>query len=253
VASRRKSDKTSVHLHLDGQVTLRRLGEALDAWTDLLREVATNVAGAKGRDAVRFVVTEARAGSFDLAARPQPAKQDVPAAIMPRISTAITAGLRALERSARRPKHFNDTALLKLRDLGKLTSAETPIIALGNGARPIPLSARLLANVEAVLAPEVTSIGTVEGKLEGLIIHGKNRFLVFDPLTGRHVTCYFAERVRYNDVLQAFGKRVAVTGWIRSRRSGEKFDIQVHQLHVMPPDEELPTASDVLGVLKAAK
>jgi hypothetical protein len=75
---------------------------------------------------------------------------------------------------------------------------------------------------------------------------------VFDPLTGRHVTCFFAERVRYDEVLQAFGKRVAVTGWIRSRRSGDKVDIQVNHLHVMPPDQELPSASDVLGLLKAA-
>lgn len=252
--ARRKHDTMSIRLHLDGQVTLRRLGEALGAWTDLLREVATDVAGATGRDAVRFIVTEATAGSFDLAARPQPAKRDVPAAVMPRIAKTITAGLRMLERSATRPKHFNETALLKVRDLGRLTSPETPMIEVGgNGAKPIPLSARLIANVEAVLAPEVKSIGTVEGKLEGLIIHGKNRFLVFDPLSGRHVTCYFAERIGYDNVLKAFGKRVAVTGLIRSRRSGEKVDIQVSRLHIMPPDEELPSASDVLGILKAAK
>jgi hypothetical protein len=124
-------------LHLDGEVTLRRLGEALDAWTELLREVTTDVAGATGRDA-RFVVTEAQ----------------------------------AVERSATRPKHFSDAALLKVRDLGRLTSPETPVVKVGNGTAPIALSSRLLANVEAVLAPEVKSIGTIEGKLEGLIIHG---------------------------------------------------------------------------------
>jgi hypothetical protein len=253
VAKRQRSDPTSVHLRLDGQVTLRRLGEALDAWTDLLREVATDLAGATGRDAVRFIVTEAQAGSFDLVARPQAARVGVPPTIMPRIAKTLTTGLHTLERSATRPKHFNDTALLSLRDLGNLTSAETPIIKVGNGTAPVPLSARMLANVEAVLAPEFTSFGTVEGNLEGLIIHGKSRFLVFDPLTGRRVTCYFAERIAYETVLQAFGKRVAVSGLIRLRRSGEKVDIQVNHLFVMPPDEELPTASDVLGILKAAQ
>jgi hypothetical protein len=113
-----------------------------------LREVATDVAGTTGRDAVRFVVIEAKAGSFDLAARPQPARQDVSAAIMPSIAKTITTGLRTLERSARRPKHFNDTALIKVRDLGKLTSPETPIIKIGNSAKPITLPTRLLANVE---------------------------------------------------------------------------------------------------------
>jgi hypothetical protein len=249
--ARRRPDTTSVSLHLDGQVTLRRLGEALDAWTDLLREVAANIAGTTGRDAVRFVVTSAKAGSFDLSARPQPAKQGVSPAIMPRIASTLTTGLRTLERRATRPKHFTDTALLKVRDLGKLTSPETPLVKVGNGVDPIPLSSRLLANVEAILAPEVKSIGTVEGKLEGLIIHGKNRFLVFDPLSGRQVTCYFTDRVAYEDVLKAFGQRVAVTGLIRARRSGEKVDIQVSRLLIMPPDDELPSASDVRGILKA--
>jgi hypothetical protein len=249
---RRKHDPTSIRLHLDGEVTLRRLGEALDAWTELLREVASDVAGSTGRDAVRFIVTEAKAGSFDLAARPQPAKRSVPVAVMPRIAKTITAGLRTLERHATRPKHFSDVALLRVRDLGRMTSPETPVVKIGNGAAPIPLSSRLIANVEAVLAPEVKSIGTIEGKLEGLIIHGKRRFLVFDPLTSRQVVCYFSERIPYEDVLRSFGKRVAVTGMIRSRRSGEKVDIQATQLYVMPSDEELPSAIDVRGILKAA-
>jgi hypothetical protein len=250
--ARRPVGSGIVRLHMDGQVTLRRLGEAIDAWTELLREVASDVAGPGRRDAFRFVVTEAKAGSFDLSVRPQAARRDMPAAIGPRIAKTLTAGLQALERKPKRPKHFNDAALIRVRELGKIVSAEVPTVTVGNGTKPVPLSTRLLANVELVLAPEVTSIGTIEGKLEGLIIHGKHRFFVYDPLTGRQVTCYFTESTRYEDVLGAFGKRVAVTGKIRSRRSGEKVDIQVKRLYVMPVDDELPSAGDVLGILKTA-
>lgn len=250
----RKQNTTSVRLQLDGQVTLKRLGEALDAWTDLLREVASDVAGATGRDAVRFVVTEAHGGSFSLAARPQAAQKHIPVAVMPRIAKTITTGLRTLERSATRPKHFNDTALLKVRDLGKLTSPETPAVKIGNGTGPgIPLSSRLLANVEAVLAPELESIGTVEGRLEGLIIHGKSRFLIFDPITGRQVVCFISGRVEWQHVRDALGRRVAATGRIHSRRSGEKVNIVASRFEVLPEDSELPSAADVRGILKAAK
>lgn len=249
---RRRSDSALVRLHLDGQIDLRRLGDALNAWTELLREVSSDVAGTAGRDAFRFVVTEAKAGSFDLAARPQPARRDVPPSIAPRIAKILTSGLKALARQPKRPKHFTDAALIHVRDLGRLVSAAVPTVSVGNGAAPVPLSTQLLANVDSVLEPEVTSIGTIEGKLEGLIIHGKSRFLVFDPLTGRQVTCYFGERVPYADVLNAFGQRVAVTGAIRSRRSGERVDIQVRRLYLMPRDEDLPTAADVRGLLKTA-
>ena len=138
--------------------------------------------------------------------------------------------------------------------LPHLKGPEIPAVKIGNGTgAALPLSARVVEHVEAVLAPEVESIGTVEGSLEGLIIHGKRRFLIFDPLTERQVTCYFTERVEWKAVLEAFGKRVAVSGFLRSRRSGEKVSIQASRLYVFPPDDELPRADMVRGALKLAQ
>ena len=250
---RQKGDTTELRLELEGQVTLDRLGEAVDAWSDFLHEVGRDVAGVSTRDAVRYVITEAKGGSLTLGVRPQPAKKHVPIAAMPRIAETVTAGIRSLERRAERPKHFSDTALIKLRELARLTDPETPTVKVGNGAgASIPLSSRLVAHLEELLAPEVTTIGTVEGRLEGLIIHGKPRFLIFDPLTGRQITCYFGDRMGWDEAFKAFGKRVAVTGFIHSRRSGEKVRVQASRLYIFPPDDELPHAADVLGILKAA-
>lgn len=248
------STVAGLRLQLEGQVTLQRLGEALDAWTDLLQEVGRDVAGAATRDAVRFVVTAAKGGSFTLAVRPQPGRKTVRAAVMPRIAKTLTSGIRALEHRATRPKHFSDTALIKLRDLARLTSPETPSVTISNGAGAgITLSSRLVEHVEAVLAPELESIGTVEGRLEGLIIHGKSRFLIFDPITGRQVVCFIGGRVEWRQVRDALGKRVAATGRIQSRRSGEKVSIAASRFEVLLDDSELPSAADVLGILKAAQ
>jgi hypothetical protein len=252
MARRSTTTTTGLRLQLEGQVTLQRLGEALDAWTDLLQEVGRDVAGATSRDAVRFVITEAKGGSLTLGVRPQPGRKSVPVAVMPRIAKTLTSGIRSLEQRASRPKHFSDHALIKLRDLARLTSPETPSVKIGNGVgAAITLSSKLVAHVEEVLAPELESIGTVEGKLEGLITHGKSRFLIFDPISGRQVVCYFSGRIEAQDVLRAFGKRVAASGLIRSRRSGEKVSINANRLHVLPADDELPSAADVLGILKA--
>lgn len=247
-------DPSGLRLQLDGQVTLQRFGEALDAWTDFLQEVGRDVVGATSRDAIRFVITEAKGGSMSIAVRPQPAKKNVPVAVMPRIGKAVTAGIRSLEERAKRPKHFSDLALVKLRDLARLTSPETPSVKVSNGhGAGLALSSRLVAHVEEILAPEFTSIGTIEGMLQGLITHGRNRFLIFDPLSGRQVTCYFSDRIHWKDVHAAYGQRVAATGTIRSRRAGEKVSIVVTRLYVFPLESELPTTSDVLGILKAAK
>lgn len=129
-----------------------------------------------------------------------------------------------------------------------------PLAAQGGRASAASLTAEeRRAGSAAVLAPEITSIGTIEGQLEGLITHGKNRFYIYDPLSAKQIICSFDERVGREPVLQAFGKRVAATGIIRSRRSGERVSVQVSRLYVFPPDSELPRAADVRGILKAAK
>ena len=242
-----------LRLKLEGQVTLPRLGQALDAWTEFLREVGQDVAGAP-KDALRYVVTAARGGSFAIEVEPQVARRTVSASVIPRIVKSVTAGIRILERSAKRPRHFTDRALVRLRDLALLKGPEIPAVKVSNGkGDAVALSARLVQHVEAVLAPEFESIGTVEGQLEGLIIHGKRRFLIFDHLTGRQVTCYFTGRVEWESVLSAFGKRVAASGVIKSRGSGERVSLAVSRLFVFPPDSELPRAEAIRGTLKVAR
>ena len=125
----------------------------------------------------------------------------------------------------------------------------------GRGASRVPCDVRpdadiRLDHVEAVLTPEVRSIGTIEGELEGLIIHGDKRFLLYDRLTGRRVTCYFGDSMSWEGLRKVFGKRVAVTGEIRSRRSGERASINVSKYYVFPPEDELPSADEVRGLLR---
>ena len=200
---------------------------------------------------MRYVVTEAKGGSLTLGVRPQPCNENVSAEAMLRIATVVTSGIRLLEQSAERPENFTESALQRLRELALLADPETPEVRVGNSAgNSVPLSRRLVQHVEKVLAPEFTSIGTVEGRLKGLIIHGKSRFIIVDPLTERQISCYFTKRVEWKLALKLFGTRVAATGHIRSRVSGEKMSIQVTHLQpLLQPEEKLPSANDVLGIL----
>ena len=84
-------------------------------------------------------------------------------------------------------------------------------------------------------------------------IDGKGRFLIFDPITNRQVVCFIGGRVEWQQVRDALGRRVAATGRIQSRRSGEKISIAASRFEVLLEDSELPSAADVLGILKVAK
>ena len=240
-----------IHLDVEGQVTLASLTRLVESWREFLGEIGKGVTGNPAKDAVRYVITEASGGSFALGVRPQPARDSVPASMMPRIAQTVTSGIRELNQEAKRPRHFSDNALVKLRDLARLVGPETPSLRVSNGGgRPVALSSAMLAHVEAVLTPEVRSIGTVEGELEGLIIHGTKRFLLYNRLTGRQVICYFGDSVSWERLRDVFGKRMAVTGEIRSRRSGERASIDVSSYYVFPPEDELPSADAVRGLLR---
>ena len=243
---------TALRLELDGQVTLQRLVGAAKVWTDLLREVGRAVVGATERDAVRYVVTEAKGGSLTLGVSPQPGNENVSAEAMLRIAPAVTSGIRLLEQSAERPENFTDVALQRLRELALLADPETPEVRVGNGAGSgVPLSKRLVQHVEKVLTPEFVSIGTVEGRLEGLINLGRSRFIIVDPLTEKQISCYYTKNFEWKLALKLFGTRVAATGHIRSRVSGEKISMEVTHLQpLLQPEEELPSAHDVLGILR---
>ena len=242
---------TDLHLDVGGQVTLASLTRLVESWTGFLGEVGKSVTGNPAMDAVRYVVTQASGGSFALGVRPQPAKDGVPMSMMPRIAGTVTSGIRTLNREAKRPAHFSDNALARLRDLVRLVGPETLSLKVSNGrGHPVDLSSAVLANVDAVLAAEVHTIGTIEGELEGLIIHGAKRFLLYDALTRRRVTCYFGDAMSWEGLRDVFGKRMAVTGGIRSRRSGERASINVSSYYVFPEESELPSADEVRGLIR---
>ena len=175
-----------IRLHVEGQVTLATLTRLVESWRDFLGEVGRGVTGRSAKDAVRYVITEASGGSFALCVRPEPARENVPAFAMPEIARTVATGIEELSQAAKRPRHFSDDALVKLRELARLVGPETPALSVSTAReRPVALTSKLLAHVESVLSPEVRTIGTIEGELEGLIIHGTKRFLLYDRLTGR--------------------------------------------------------------------
>ena len=102
---------------------------------------------------------------------------------------------------------------------------------------------------QVTLTPEVRTIGTIEGELASLIVHGKKRVVLYDRPTGRPVTC-FGKTVSRRELGDVVGKRIAVTGEIRSRRSGGRVSIDVSSYYVFPPEHELPSAHEVRGLLR---
>lgn len=228
-------------------ITLGRLVEAQERFLSLIREVAGGVVGNK--DDVRWIVEDVETNSLDLSLRATPSRNTVPKALMADVVSAVSRGMERLEREAYRPPYFNDAALQQAHELARLRGRGVTKIQIRALAAEATLTTRTVANVEEVVGRTITAIGTIEGTLEAVTVHGDRVFYVYDPLTGHKTRCDFGYRIPTADVGRAVEHRVAVTGEIRYRENGTLVGIRAEELHVLENEADLPTADQVLGIL----
>jgi hypothetical protein len=238
-------DKTnSLTLIITGEVDLPRLLEAGSAFSRILREVEHGVTGRK-RDAVTWIVSAARTKSLELKVTGKPTSARESPAMVRATLRSVVSGIKKIRAKAQRPAHFSDVALEETRTLANLAS-----ISLRNGKAPMPLNQQVAEHIDQLIAPRQTTVGTVVGRLEGLTIHERRVFVVYEQLTGQRVECSFGPEL-LEKALAGFGKRVAVYGTIRSRLTGEKVGINVEEFEIYPPENELPKAEELRGILNS--
>jgi hypothetical protein len=239
-----------VHLVLptDGSA-LHRIIQAQQAFLDMGREVARNVAQTT-RDPVVFSVVDAAKGSLDLFTTPAPVPAIATMDTARSIARVLNEGVAILQREPRRPPHFTDRALEKARDLASLVGDELPKIGVRNGAGQTDVTRALATHVDTILnRATLTVVGTVEGRIESLTVHERRVFSVYDLLTGDRIECSFGHRIPLATVLGAMERRVRVHGAVRYRDTGEIVGMVADQLHPLPDDSELPTSADAYGIL----
>ena len=213
-----------------------QFSDLLDELTGLMAEIDTELSPTGERTMELRITTlsynsPARIG---LLAQPRRNQQDNTSSIV----RECARGLVLVERGRGRPAAFNDDALEHLRNVGNHT---------GNGVRTVRMITTLVqiepvvtrqssANVERLL-PHGYSTGSVEGRLEGLNIHGQPTFIVYDAVSGRAVRCYFPED-QIGAVKDAVGRKVIVSGNLRRDPGGRPQ--QVRPVEFFRPIDEPP-------------
>ncbi len=242
-----EQDPTVLRLDIgvDGP-TLGHLIETQERFLGMIREVARELVG--NASDVRWVVARIDADSLDLAVRAEPTRQSVPQALIRDLVGTVARGVRILERDAARPPHFNDAALAHAKELARLRGRGVTKLEVKSAEISATFTPRTMANIDDVLGRTVSAIGTVEGRLEALNVHGDRVFYVWDPIKGR-VRCDFGYRIPSHEVGRAVELRVAVSGELHYRENGTLVDIRAEDLVLLEPPEGLPSADDVLGIL----
>jgi len=225
-------------------VDLRSLVNVSQKFSGLVEEVARDYTGVSR--GVRWVV-EVEHGSVRLPLRAEAAAESVNPSAVREIGHVIAGGLSELEAAPSRPAHFSDKALGLAKELANYATDDFQIV-VRNGTVGGKLSKQLSVNAEKVLGSPLESLGTIEGKLEALSLHGSKDFSVWPP-GGTAIKCLFGSRLDLErDVLPAVNKRVAARGRIKTRPNGERVSVEVDELRVI--GGKPASADEVRGILK---
>jgi len=213
------------------------------AFFDLVDDLTRDVGG---REFVSWNV-RVREGSAIIEVMPELAA-DAPVGVFASIEGALAEGIQSLEAVAERPNHYSDNALKAVRRLGRISDAETKVaIRVANAKHSI--THKSVANVNDLVGWTISDYGSIEGRLRTVSDQGNLHFFVFDDLTNRQIRCYFDDE-QTDDVMKAWRSRVIVSGVVRYRKDGEPTSIVVDNLTPLKSSSDLPSADDVLGILK---
>jgi hypothetical protein len=239
------NESRKLTLHIDGQrITADRFRRAVDAFFDLVTDVATVVTGES--KAIDWVVSVG-AGSINLAASGEARKPSTP---VTQVVYAVYSGFQELaKKSPERPAYFTDNALEKTRDLIRLQDGKgVSTIQVRRSRSRVTLNQKVLQNIERLLGSSLAEMGAIEGKLEMVSFHGGLQVGVWDLLTDKMVRCNVTPDLEPR-VMAALKKRVSLSGKIRYRSNGDAISIDADDIEIFPDTSQLPTADAVYGIL----
>jgi hypothetical protein len=151
----------------------------------------------------------------------------------PAVLRRAVQGIQELETGRERPLTLPYEALDHLRRLAGYARQPKERVLFDSTSLGVSgvVTATLGKKADRVLA-RGDALGSIEGQLETVSVHGQQSFTIYDAVTGRGVRCYFPEGM-FARAVAALGKRAIVSGRIRRDPFGVPREIRdVSNLHV---------------------
>lgn len=243
----RRPQPATLTLFIDGQrITADRFARVVESFSALVKEVAATLTGSS--NSIEWIVS-LKEGSIGLAYKGDARK---PSARPAEVANATYRGLKQVQRSRKRPAHFSDNALQSAKELARLNDgrAISKLKIVRTSREHVLVDEKAAVNVDFIMGGTMEEWGTIEGTLEMISSRSALHFGVWDVIHDRQVRCYFGPD-KLDDAMRTFRKRVAVSGPIRYRPTGEAVSIEVEDLQAFPEESELPTLEQTYGILSA--
>ncbi|TAK22564.1 MAG: hypothetical protein EPO26_10940 [Chloroflexota bacterium] len=166
----------------------------------------------------------------------------------PEVARAFVEGMRQIEVDGTTPPYLSQAGLTYAKRLIKVVGANgTRGLRISDLQETVELTASARANVDDLLKVRRRGIGSIEGRLDTISVHGPPRFIVYESRTRKAITCRFDQTQLLEVAKAALGQRVYVAGIVADNGRGEPVSIEVKRLRRLGTTDELPSIADLTG------
>lgn len=231
-------------------ITLEDFLSAANDLHGLLQEIDRSVSGKTSLD---WIIIGLRGTSATLETAPRPIKEDETDR-SEEVIKAFLDGIQKIDKTPVRPQHFTDAALDKAKALSSVIMGgsidQIRVMGSANGSRSpqITITQRVAANVDELVGPRYSAIGSLEGTLEVISIHGAFSFNIYDLLSGTKTRC-ICRHETLEELTSMLGRRILVHGQIRYSAKGQPVSIRVEKVRVLRDRTDLPQVQAVRGLM----
>lgn len=239
-----------LRLRLEGEpktIYISALSTAVNNWVKVLSDLDSGISG-EPKGSLDWVVSNlASNGSLTIAAEYRTRLEEHNYG--PRVSEAAIIGFRMLEVEGLTPPYLSETGIGYAKRMVKLVGNQgISGIGVENTHDSVQLSARASVHIDQLLPVRHRILGSVEGKLEMISIHGnKPQFLVYHHRTHKAIRCMFP-REMIDKVKDALGARVIAMGQVHLNAKNEPVRVDLEQLRVLRSETDLPSIASITGI-----
>jgi hypothetical protein len=226
-------------------ISLRSFSAALTNSLDILEDLDLAISH-EPKGSLEWVVTRLSVGSLSVTIE---SRSKIKARNFgPDTAEAFVTGLDRVEKQGVSPPYLSEHGLKKARNLAGLVGqdgvAGIQVTDLGKTAE---ISRVAFENIRQITQIRDSAIGSVEGTIETLSIHGRPRFLIYESRTRKAVSCQFSRDMWFEKIKDIMGKRVIVSGLLHYNMKGEPHRVELEQIRLMKDRTELPGIKELGG------
>ena len=233
----------------DGHLRLSEFIKQLQAVKSALKQTERTITGKDEPELYYRIVKVRHSSPLSVTIEPTPLKPEEGREIAKSTIKKFFTTLHMIDKQTDAPEDFDLPALEAYRDLGTMLDKHVAGITITTSRRrKVQIDKKFETKVSEIIGPDELIEGSLSGMLEWLNLHNTSVFHIYPVIGAKKVVCNFPKRLK-EKVKAAIDSHVEAYGELRYKKWGDfPYAMNVSDLDILPPDDELPTLFDLRGI-----